>query len=78
MFKGDGGGDVEGSVRPSYGVFGKGTTRRHHLVEGGDPVAGLELVDIGANTVDVACDIVATVEVGFHVIGGDFPRGCVS
>jgi hypothetical protein len=28
--------------------------------------------------VDVACDIVATVEVGFHVIGGDFPRGCVS
>jgi hypothetical protein len=47
-------------------------------VEGGDPVAGLELVDIGANTVDVACDIVATVEVGFHVIGGDFPRGCVS
>jgi len=69
---------VEGGVGPAYCVLGEGTTRCHHLVEGSDAVSGLELIDVGADAVDVAGDVVTGVEVGLHVVGGDFPGRCVN
>jgi hypothetical protein len=60
---------------PCQRVLCKTASRRHHLVETRNAVAGLEFPDIGADAVDDARDVVAAIGV---VVGddlGDLPGG---
>jgi hypothetical protein len=68
---------MEGSVGPADGVFGEGATGSHHFVEGGDTVTGLKFVDIGADGVHDAGDVIAGVVVVVWDDFGDFPGGVV-
>ena len=63
-------GQEESGVLPSDGVFGVRTTRLQHLVESGYAVSHSELVDIFADLVHDAGDVVA--RVGVLVIGNVF------
>lgn len=76
--QGDGGGLLEGGrlgdvrrrVGPRHGVLGVAAARRHHLVEGHDAVARLELGHVGADLVHHAGDVVALVEdLAWHPLG---------
>ena len=57
---------------PGDGVLGVAAVGGHHLVEGGDAVAGLEFEDVGADLFDHAGDVVALVhDDGSHL--GELP-----
>lgn len=50
--------DMEGRVLPTKGIFGKGSTGRLHLMEGGNAITFFELPDVGTHALDDTGDIV--------------------
>lgn len=59
LLEADFGRDLECCVLPADGVLGEAAGGGEHLVEGGDAVAGREFVDVRADAVDDAGDVVA-------------------
>jgi hypothetical protein len=66
---------MESCVGPADGVFGKGAAWSHHFVEGGDAVARFEFIDVGADGVDDAGNVVAGVGIVVWDYFGNFPGG---
>jgi hypothetical protein len=64
---------VNCSPAPAHSVLGEGTAWREHFVKRSDAVAGAELVDLGADAVDYARDVVAGIGVVVFDYVGDFP-----
>lgn len=66
-------GYVKGRVSPSDGVLGIAAIWLHHLVKGGDAVAGLELGHVSADLVDDAGNVVALVDDNIGLPHGNLP-----
>lgn len=61
-FEGGLGRELERGAGPAEGVLGVAPSRRHHLVEGRDSIALLELADALADFMDNTADVVALVD----------------
>ena len=53
--------DMKSAMLPRHGILGITASRRAHLMEGGDAVAGLEFIDVGADFFHDPGDVVALV-----------------